>query len=443
MRISSKLGVVADDLTGANDTAVQFAKQGLTTMVLMDAMSVADVALRTDVIVIDTETRPCSFGTAYRRVRGAVRTFRKAGIKRVYKKVDSTLRGNIGVELEAIMDELEVKTCIFTPAFPANGRIVVGGYLLVNQVPLEKTEIAEGRLMRIRTSHIPTILKSQTKRKVGHIPLSKVMQGRDLLKNEINNLRKRGVRMIVIDAVSSQDLSAIAQAAVASNTAQFMSGSAGLAEALPEALKLNPSLPAFVIAGSPSTITIQQLAKASEELNAAIFDLNSSKVLTDVDGQEEIRRIVNEAGRILQTERDVVIASSRSRDSMAMTIQRGRELGMNEVEVMRRVASALGESANRILEHVKIGGLILTGGQTAIETLRMMKAVGVKVIDEVSPGIPFGEVVGGKHDGLRVITKAGAFGRLEAISESIRYLRKHIRRPEIQPHNFNTILNGH
>jgi len=421
---ASKIGVVADDLTGANDTAVQFAKQGLATIVLMDATSLADSALRTEVIVIDTETRACNPETASRRVRRAARTLRKAGVERVYKKVDSTLRGNVGVELEAIMDELDVETCIFAPAFPANGRIVIGGYLIVNQVPLEKTEMAEDRLMRIRKSYIPTILESQTKLEVGHVPLSKVMQGRELLKNEINSLVKRNVQIIVMDAATSQDLRAIAQAAVASNTAQLMSGSAGLAEALPEAFRLHSSPPVVVIAGSPSSVTVRQVEKAGEELDVAILDLNSPKVLKNVNAQKEIQRIVNEAVRLLEIGRDVVIASSRSRDFTAATIQQGRELGMNEVEVMRRVTSSLGESANKILERVRTGGLILTGGETAIEALRIMRAVGVKVIDEVLPGIPFGEVIGGKHNGLRVITKAGAFGSPEALSESVRYLRK-------------------
>jgi len=424
MRMAGKIGVVADDLTGAADTAVQFSKQGLTTIVLVDATRLADVTSRTDVIVIDTETRACSCETASSRVREAVRMLRDVGVERVYKKVDSTLRGNIGVELEAIMDELKVKTCIFTPAFPANGRTVIGGCLFVNWVPLEKTEIVEDRSMHTKSSYIPTILESQTNLKVGLIPLFKVMQGTDLLKNEINNFEQRGVRIIAIDAATSQDLRVIARAAMGSNTAQLMSGSAGLAEALPEAFGLRPSLPSVVIAGSPSTVTTQQVDKASEELNAAILDLNSFRVLTNVGAQKEIQRIVNEAERLLQVGRDVVVASSRSRDSMVLTIQRGRELGMAEVEVMRKVASALSESANKILEHVEIAGLILTGGETAIEALRMMRADGVKVIDEVLTGIPFGQVSGGKHDGLRVITKAGAFGNPEAISESIRYLRR-------------------
>ena len=415
-----KIGIIADDLTGANDSAVQFAKFGLKTIVLVEFPDLPDDVFSADVVAVDTQSRSASSERASERVRQAVRILKKVGVARVYKKIDSTLRGNIGVELNAIMDELGVKTCVFSPAFPTNGRIVIGGYLLVNGMPLEGTKISDGK--RAQGSHIPTILETQTKLKVEHIPLSKVTHGIDFLRNELDILERKGAQIIVIDATTHQDLRVIAQAAEWSNMAHLMSGSAGLAETLAETLRL-PSLPALVIAGSSSTITTQQVTNSTKQLNATIVTINSSKVLRDTDTMDEIHRTVNEATSVLESGRDTIIVSAETKDSVMLTIQHGVELGMSEGEVRHRVASALGECTKRIVEHARISGLVVTGGDVAIEVLRTQGGVGMRIIDEVLPGIPLSEIVGGKNNGLRVVTKAGAFGKPDAISAAIRYLR--------------------
>jgi len=417
-----EIGAIADDLTGANDVAVQFAKHGLRTNVLVNARDAHGVALESDAIVIDTESRNVRCRVACARARVATRALTRIGVHRLYKKVDSTLRGHIGAELETIMDELSIKTCIFAPAFPANKRIVIGGYLLVNHVPLQNTEIARNELTQSRCSHVPTILESQTELEIGHIPLSIVMAGTERLKNEMICLKRNGVGIIVVDSTTRQNLRAVAEAAVASNTAALTSGSAGLAETLPEAFKLHFSLPTIVIAGSSRTTTIEQVTKAEEELNAAVVDLNLSKVLAKTDGSDEIQRVINDTMRLVETGRDVIITSCRG--SMMLTVQQARALGLTGAEVKRRIVSALGESAREVLERAAIKGLILTGGETAIETLQRIEGAGVRVIDEISPGIPFGKIIGGRHNGLMIITKAGAFGDPDAISESISYLRR-------------------
>lgn len=80
-----------------------------------------------DVIVIDTESRASPLDLAYTRVRDAARTLRGAGVKTVYKKIDSTLRGNVGSELDAVTDELGKSLSLVVPAFPADRRTTVWG----------------------------------------------------------------------------------------------------------------------------------------------------------------------------------------------------------------------------------------------------------------------------------------------------------------------------
>ena len=194
------LGVIADDFTGACDVAVQFKKQGLETVVLTDVDLLGSFKGVFDVVVVDTETRNFSSEDAYRKVRRAVKILRRNNVKLVYKKIDSTLRGNIGAEINAVMDELKDKAVIVTPAFPDQKRTVINGQLLVNGIPLEKTEYARDPLSPVSDSRISMLVERQAKKKVGEIPLSRIRKDADFVVEEIQSLIEAGKRIIVADA---------------------------------------------------------------------------------------------------------------------------------------------------------------------------------------------------------------------------------------------------
>src|SRR5512136_1164630 len=173
----NKIVVIADDLTGANDTGVQFAKQGLKTLVLIGVpASLAE--LDEDVLVVDTQSRASSPTEAYQKVTQTALLFKdRDRFQTIYKKIDSTLRGNLGSEIDAIMDARGLELAIVAPAFPANGRMTVGGCHFLGNAPLEATEISRDPLCPVTESHIPTLIAAQTRRKVGHVGIKSVMAG--------------------------------------------------------------------------------------------------------------------------------------------------------------------------------------------------------------------------------------------------------------------------
>ena len=136
-----RIAVIADDLTGANDTGVQFAKQGLKTIVLMGRDFPSGTS-DDDVVVMDSQSRSLTPAEAYREVAEMAAQVRDGRFHTVFKKIDSTLRGNIGPEIDAIMDTCGQDLAVVVPAFPKNGRTTVGGHLLVHGAPLETTEAA-------------------------------------------------------------------------------------------------------------------------------------------------------------------------------------------------------------------------------------------------------------------------------------------------------------
>src|SRR5512133_2900134 len=151
-----RLGIIADDLTGAVDTGVQFARHGLETLVLLESVETPS----SEVIVITTDSRDEPTVEAYRRARAAARVM---GGRFVYKKIDSTVRGNVGAELDGLMDELAIPRALVAPAFPATGRTTLNGIHMVHGVPLAESSFAADPLWPATESHLPTLLARQTR----------------------------------------------------------------------------------------------------------------------------------------------------------------------------------------------------------------------------------------------------------------------------------------
>ena len=146
--------VIADDLTGAADAGVQLARAGYRTAVFFDASEL--LAGDLDAVAVDTDSRTRPAGFAARRVVEAAHAVRYASI--VYKKLDSTLRGNVAAELEAAFGAAGRERTIVAPAFPAAGRTTIGGTQLVHGVPVDETEMRNDPRTPVREAHVPTLL---------------------------------------------------------------------------------------------------------------------------------------------------------------------------------------------------------------------------------------------------------------------------------------------
>lgn len=125
-----ELAVIADDITGALDTGVQFKKWGLNVEIFMDIEEI-ETSESTDIVITDTESRYDAPETAYDKVYSVAERLTRSGFDIIYKKIDSTFRGNIGAELDALMDVTKEDLVYLCPAYPLNGRTVKSGCLHV------------------------------------------------------------------------------------------------------------------------------------------------------------------------------------------------------------------------------------------------------------------------------------------------------------------------
>ena len=416
-----KLGIIADDLTGADDAGVQFSKHRLRTVVVWDLSFVKRMAAETDVMVINTETRTASREEAYLKVSKATRALVAAGFRLLFKKMDSTLRGNIGAELDAASSASGKLLVLVAPAFPKNRRTTLGGQQLLEGVPLEYSVMAKDSLTPVTQSHITDLIQTQTSRRVGHIPLAVVASGTGRLRSRILAEAQQGNEILVLDAVTNEHLGTIAKTASELDSPALLAGSAGLAEEVPLAFNLVPERKqVLVVAGSMSKVTAKQVSYLAENFGLRPIELDLEALLHD-----EVSRIgeVNKAIRSVRGELDASSVSLLTFSKLPVeTIIQGVS-ALSDTFPRQVVLKALGSAVAGSMSS-RIFGLVLTGGDTAMAVMDAISAEGIRLEDEVESGIALGVVVGGAWHGLRVVTKAGAFGDELSLARAVECLRK-------------------
>src|SRR5215213_1732222 len=212
-----RIGIVADDLTGAADTAVQFLRNGWNT-----ELQLQPHPTRARVIAVTTDSRNLALADAAVTVAAAVRQLRDAGATHLYKKIDSTLRGQVAAEIDATLKSWSADgVAVVCPAFPGTGRTVMGGELRVSGVPVGETALARDPVTPVKESHIPTLLGA-----------TGIAAGGGEGAREFADRLTTSGRIVVVDACNEDDLQRLAEALALVGPHVIAVGSAGLARHL-------------------------------------------------------------------------------------------------------------------------------------------------------------------------------------------------------------------
>jgi len=157
-----KVFIIADDYTGALDTGVQFAACGapvlVTTYEHFSGLNTGDC----EVLAVNSESRHLAPAEAAERVSRLTREAVRRGFTHFYKKTDSTLRGNVGAELAAMLEGGGGLGLAFAPAYPKSGRVTVDGVQYVDGVPLGDSVFARDPYAPVRHGEVSRILLDQT-----------------------------------------------------------------------------------------------------------------------------------------------------------------------------------------------------------------------------------------------------------------------------------------
>ncbi|WP_274650137.1 four-carbon acid sugar kinase family protein [Paenibacillus humicola] len=429
-----RISVIADDLTGASDAGVQFARNGLRTQVIFDWTSIRNDGSEPEVFVVDTDSRSIPGERAYERARSAAHSLKEHGFDRVYKKMDSTLRGNLGQEIAGVMDAFGFEAAFIAPAFPRIGRTTVNGIHYLNGIPIHETEIARDPKTPVPDSDIARILRQQSGQACGRIALSLLREGPDAVSRSIESAIRDHTRWFVFDAENDDDLKLIAALLPSFGTKVLWAGSAGLAEFLfvsrsqrepgqPAAVRPAAKGPVMLVAGSISNVTREQVAEVNRHAEVTAVEMNP---LAAVDFSEERSQEIERCIAILQDAfgrgGEVSLFSGSSPEQVKAAKEKGALLGLEASEVSNRIAETLGIIAGRAVSAAPVKGLVLTGGDTAKAVCKTLGVHGIELIQEVEPGIPYGILQGGAR--LATVTKAGAFGNKMSLYHAMQFIHQ-------------------
>lgn len=411
--------VVADDLTGTVDTVHGFAARGHEAAVIVHPTAADQGDLRDsacEILGVNTDTRYVDAGAA---ARGVAETIRRVPADVVYKKVDSTLRGNPGAETGAALAASGAAFALVAPAFPATGRTTIDGVHRVDGTPVAETEYANDE--KGPTSSRVSELFAGVDRSVGSIPIGVVEAGTERVASEITDHLDRADRppILVCDARTSADLATIA--AAGSRFDAVYAGSGGLAKHVDVPASADdgpPTLPEpevgapLGIVGSVNRTTLDQLARVPDE---HVVELDPVTLLTDpTDGAAATR-----ASDRLRAGLPVALTAARDLGDVDRTVAAGRDMDLERSEVVERVATGLGETA-AVAAAGGPSGLLYTGGDVALAGLEALDVTTIELTGaSVSSGVPVGVIADGDAVGTPVVTKAGGFGTTDTIVDCL------------------------
>ena len=429
----SRCLVIADDLTGGGDTGAQFAKKGLRTLLVTPGISAnlpADY-LERDVLVLNTNSRAMDAAQARQAVAA---TLQRLDLKRfdvIYKKIDSTFRGNIGAEVDAILATSSLPVGFLTPAFPEMGRTVRDGILMVKGTPVAETEAFRDPACPVQDSNLVNILRRRSSCDIDLVDHRQVASALGSLREAVCRKRQAGAKILIFDGLERKDLEEIAEVGFGLQPLPLFIGSAGLAEAVAsrfaEKIRLTPAAPSattpvahtLVVCGSASAVSRRQLALMTQNAGFPCIEIRTSFALqAPSDRTAEEGAIRRSAGDALRRG-SVVLSVSPERTAAS---------GAEDCLAAQAIAEELGGIAAYALAGSGVAAhevaLILTGGDTAMAVLAPLGIAGIEIGGELLQGIMAGRITGGRFSGAQVITKAGAFGEDDALLRVVRLLTK-------------------
>ena len=387
---SPRVLIVADDLTGAMDSAGPFASLGIETWVVAVPMRCNPASLKSArVVSVNTDTRHLPGPQAAVRVREIVRHLGVGSFDIVVKKIDSTLRGNVVAETVALLDVSGRREAVVAAAFPAQGRTVRGGIVHVDGKPLAQTAFAEDALSSPPLAPLQQVFAEAKPglRVRAVVPSDAFGDGTDIW---------------IADSEFDADLARIVETLESRMNSVLMVGSAGLTHALAQVcFEGHPAPSGRQHVTGTIVFAVGSRAQRSAEQVEALAAEPGTKVL----------RVPN--GRLQCTE----IPLARNLVLKATADDAGREGDAG------RVAADMARHAIGLAHRAQAQALVATGGDTAIAILTASDNPALQVLGDLMPGIPYARI---RLQGspIWLVTKAGGFGGRDTFREIARKLRE-------------------
>lgn len=404
------LGCIADDFTGATDLASMLARSGVKVSLRIGVPSEppTDTAAF-EVIALKSRTAPVAEAVA--ETRAALNWLRSAGAKRFFWKYcstfDSTADGNIGPVAEALMADLNTDQTIYCPAFPENGRSIFMGTLFVGQQPLAESPMKDHPLTPMRDSNLMRLLEPQVNRPVGLVDRLTVAKGVQALQAELSSLKQQGVGHVVVDAVANTDLEVIASACM---DMPLITGGSAIAMPLPALYMAEGLLP-------PDALTDQQpqLGTGSIVLSGSCSVMTNKQVSVYIKGGAPSFRL--DPLELAENGPQAAIEWLAIQDHSAAPViyatadpanVKAAQDKLGVVSAGKIVEQALADCALAARDF-GVRRFVVAGGETSGAVTKALNVTRLEIGPEIAPGVPW-TFCHSQGNQIALSLKSGNFG---------------------------------
>ena len=420
--------VIADDLTGSNATCSLFKKIGLRAASILKLQG--DINYDVDVISYSTASRGLDKEEAYKKVSEAIKILKNKDVLVYNKRIDSTLRGNIGTEINAMLDNLEDdRIAVVIPSYPDSGRIVVNKTMLVNGVLLENSDAGKDPKTPIKTSCVESLIQKDIKYSSTYFTLSDIEQPIEEIVKKIQEAIKKS-RVLVFDAVNNEDIIKISKAIIHSdiNIITVDPGPFTLYYSKELQKKNHLEKKILMVIGSVTATTKKQIEYILQEEDIFLVKMKVEDFFEKETCLKEIERVIAYIKKGIASYDLFLVTTSPIGDEKKADLQKLAEnLNTTVEEISKIIANTLTETVVKILKETeKFEGVYSSGGDITIALLEKLKAIGVEIREEVIPLAAYGRIIGGDFPNLKLVSKGGMVGDEKTIKLCLHKIKNDI-----------------
>ncbi len=405
-----RLGVIADDFTGATDIASFLVANGLRA-VQFCGIPQSDVTLDTDAVVISLKSRSCPVDDAVADSLAALAWLKAQGAEQIYFKYcstfDSTARGNIGPVTDALMAALDTELTILCPSLPVNGRSVYMGHLFVGEQLLSDSGMKDHPVTPMTDSSLIRLMDAQSEGTTGLVPASVIDAGADAVRARYAELKAQGHRYAVVDTLNERHLEILGQSV---EGMALVTGGSGLALGIARHLAQpgthasdtqaagQPQAGATVVlSGSCSVMTNAQVAAYREEAESLALDVEAC--LNDAGYVDTLLEWV--LPRLDAPLAPMIYATAEPEALKAIQARHGAGQASHAVE------QTFGQLAAR-LKAAGVRNFIVAGGETSGIVTQSLDVDAFHIGPPIAPGVPWVRAV---SQPISLTLKSGNFGQ--------------------------------
>lgn len=422
------VGIIADDLTGANTNCALFAPLPGVSAVSLFGTNVIDDHLvsQHNVVAISTNSRAYTSQDAAKSVSNACQALSSKSL--INKRVDSTLRGNIGSEIGAVLNARPDSVALVVAAYPVSKRITKHGVLYVDNIPVSETAAGHDIKMPVTDSAVSNIIHQQLDISILNVDIDVIQSGsKSLLMWLTANYNHE--RVIVFDAVSDKNIDDIAEASYKLFRNKIISVDPGpftyrLAKLIDSDMIVRNKY--LLAIGSVSDKTMQQIEYLKQNRSCFLEKLDCNRIMESIDNRtREEQRVVDSINQHIDFDIIGIVSAETATDKIPLSkIAADHYCSVDDVSKIINQSMASITCQLMQQHHHEFLGLYTSGGDIAEAVCEEAKITTLQSIGAVMPQVLSNRVIDGPYQGTIIVSKGGLIGDADVISTCLDYLKK-------------------